>query len=93
MKLEFTELDINYLDVNFLEDLLDIIEDVNEVRLRLKHLKTDIDLKGTEVGYDANTQINTFMTDNVITFKNFRRYHTFRLRQTECLYCYLNSKR
>src|SRR6056300_257200 len=67
-ELEFTELDINYLDVNFLEDLLDIIEDVNELDQTESFLKTDIDLKGTEVGYDANTQINTFLTDNIITF-------------------------
>ena len=31
-------------------------------------LKTAIDLKGTKVGYDSETQINTFITDNVITF-------------------------
>src|SRR5210317_1106174 len=67
-ELEFTELDINYLDVNFLEDLLDIIEDVNELDQTSTILKTDIDLKGTQVGYDSETQINTFMTDNVITF-------------------------
>jgi hypothetical protein len=67
-ELEFTELDINYLDVNFLEDLLDIIEDVNELDQTETLLKTDIDLKGTEVGYDADTQINTFLTDNLITF-------------------------
>jgi len=67
-ELEFTELDINYLDVNFLEDLLDIIEDVNELDQTESLLKTDIDLKGTEVGYDSETQINTFLTDNLITF-------------------------
>lgn len=67
-ELEFTELDINYLDVNFLEDLLDIIEDVNELDQTETLLKTDIDLKGTEVGYDSETQINTFLTDNLITF-------------------------
>lgn len=66
--LEFTELDINYLDVNFLEDLLDIIEDVNELDQTESLLKTDIDLKGTQVGYDSDTQINTFITDNLITF-------------------------
>jgi hypothetical protein len=67
-ELEFTELDINYLDVNFLEDLLDIIEDVNELDQTESLLKTDIDLKGTQVGYDSETQINTFLTDNIITF-------------------------
>jgi len=66
--LEFTELDINYLDVNFLEDLLNIIEDVNELDQTSTILKTAIDLKGTKVGYDSETQINTFLTDNVITF-------------------------
>jgi len=66
--LEFTELDINYLDVNFLEDLLDIIEDVNELEETETLLKTTLDLKGTKVGYDSETQINTFLTDNVITF-------------------------
>jgi hypothetical protein len=62
-ELEFTELDINYL-----EDLLDIIEDVNELDQTSTILKTNIDLKGTKIGYDSETQINTFMTDNVITF-------------------------
>ena len=67
-ELEFTELDINYLDVNFLEDLLNIIEDVNELDQTSTLLKSDVDLKGTQIGYDSETQINTFMTDNVITF-------------------------
>ena len=31
-------------------------------------LKTDIDLKGTAFGFDQETQINTFTTDNLITF-------------------------
>ena len=66
--LEFTELDINYLDVNFLEDLLDIIQDVNELDQTETLLKADLDLKGTTVGYDADTQINTFVTDNIVTF-------------------------
>ena len=67
-ELEFTELDINYLDVNFLEDLLNIIEDVNELDTTDTLLKTDIDLKGTTFGFDQETQINTFTTDNLITF-------------------------
>ena len=67
-ELEFTELDINYLDVNFLEDLLNIIEDINELDTTNTLLKTDIDLKGTTFGFDQETQINTFTTDNLITF-------------------------
>ena len=66
--LEFTELDINYLDVNFLEDLLDIIEDVNELEQTESVLRTDINLRGTQMGFDSNTQINTFLTDNVLSF-------------------------
>ena len=66
--LEYTELDINYLDVNFLEDLLDVIADVNELEQTETILNTRLDLKGTKVGYDSSTQINTFLTDNVITF-------------------------
>ena len=46
----------------------DIIEDVNELDQTETLLKTDIDLKGTKVGYDSETQINTFLTDNIITF-------------------------
>ena len=66
--LEFTELDINYLDVNFLEDLLDIIEDINELDQTETLLRTDVDLKGTQMGFDSDTQINTILSDNVITF-------------------------
>ena len=54
--------------MNFLEDLLDFIEDVNELDQTQTLLKTDVDLKGTQLGYDSSTQINTFMTDSVITF-------------------------
>ena len=65
--LEFTELDINYLDVNFLEDLLDIIEEVDE--LEENQLTTGgIDIRGTNFGYDSETQVNTFITDSTITF-------------------------
>ena len=67
-ELEFTELDINYLDVNFLEDLLNILEDINELDSTNTLLRTNIDLKGTSVGFDSDTQINTFITDNMITF-------------------------
>ena len=66
--LEFTELDINYLDVNFLEDLLDIIQDINELDQTETLLQADLDLKGTTLGFDPDTQINTFTTDNTITF-------------------------
>ena len=65
--LEFTELDINYLDVNFLEDLLDVIEDIDE--LEENQLNSGgIDIRGTNIGYDSETQVNTFITDSTLTF-------------------------
>jgi hypothetical protein len=67
-ELEFTELDINYLDVNFLEDLLDIIQDVNELDQTETLLAADLDLKGTSMGFDPETQVNTLTTDNILTF-------------------------
>src|SRR6056300_522335 len=66
-ELEFSELDINYLDVNFLEDLLDIIEEADELE-KNQLSGGDIDVKGTSFGYDGTTQVNTFITDSVITF-------------------------
>ena len=76
--LEFTELDINYLDVNFLEDLLNIIEEIDELDETESLLRTAINLSGTQVGYDAETQINTFITDQYITFYRSLE-HTVRL--------------
>ena len=59
---EFVELDIDYLGTNFLEDLLEIIEQVDE--LETEELNTvgiaPVDIKGTTFGQDASTQITTF---------------------------------
>jgi hypothetical protein len=66
--LEFTELDINYLDVNFLEDLLDIIEQIDELETDQLSNIGDTDIKGTSIGYDDTTQINTFITGGLVTF-------------------------
>ena len=48
--------------------MLDIIQDINELDQTETLLKADLDLKGTSMGFDSNTQINTFATDNVLTF-------------------------
>ena len=48
--------------------MLDIIQDVNELDQTETVLKTSLDLKGTSIGFDSNTQVNTFVTDNIITF-------------------------
>ena len=65
--LEYTELDIDYLAGNFLEDLLDIIQEVDELGKAEKSLSAD-GVKGTAVGYDSNTQISTFVTDTHLKF-------------------------
>ena len=50
--LEYTELDIDYLAGNFLEDLLDVIQEVDELGKANKALSAD-GVKGTAVGYDG----------------------------------------
>jgi hypothetical protein len=66
--LEFTELDYDALNVNFLEDLLDIISELdkidNEDQLAQEAISTNI--KGTLVGQDTKTQITTIVTGEKI---------------------------
>ena len=59
---EFRELDIDYLGTNFLEDLLEVIESVDELdNNELAAVGVaPVDLKGTTFGQDASTQITTF---------------------------------
>ena len=61
--LEYTELDIDYLAANFLEDLLD----VDELSKADRALSAD-GVRGTSVGYDSDTQINTFVSDSEVKF-------------------------
>ena len=65
--LEYQELDIDYLAGNFLEDLLDVIQDVDELGKADKALSAD-GVKGTAVGYDGSTQISTFINDTEVKF-------------------------
>ena len=59
---DFTELDIDYLAGDFLEDLLEVIEKIDE--LDDESLAAvgvaPVDLKGTVFGQDSSTQITTF---------------------------------
>ena len=59
---DFRELDIDYLGTNFLEDLLEVIESVDE--LDNNELASvgiaPVDIRGTTFGQDASTQITTF---------------------------------
>jgi hypothetical protein len=68
--LEFTELDINYLDVNYLEDLLNVLDAlaVDEEEDQLVQA-TSIQVSGTSLGKDPDTQITTLITGNVISMR------------------------
>jgi hypothetical protein len=68
--LEFTELDINYLDVNFLEDLLDMLDAlaIEEEEDQLA-LATGVNVSGTLIGQDADTQITTIITGQTISLR------------------------
>ena len=68
--LEFTELDINYLDVNFLEDLLNVLDAlaIKEEEDQLG-LATSINISGTLIGQDPDTQITTIVTGQSISLR------------------------
>ena len=61
--LEFTELDIDLLDVDFLRDLLDVFEEIDKEEEDIDALEEEgtFALRGTRFGFDAITQISTFM--------------------------------
>jgi hypothetical protein len=66
--LEFTELDYDALNVNFLEDLLDIISELDKIddEDQLAQVATSTNIKGTLVGQDTKTQITTIVTGEKI---------------------------
>ena len=68
--LEFTELDINYLDVNYLEDLLNVLDAlaIAEEEDQLAQA-TSIQISGTLLGKDPDTQITTIITGQVISLR------------------------
>jgi hypothetical protein len=65
--LEYTELDIDYLAANFLEDLLDIIQEVDELSKASGRL-SEQGVKGTAIGFDSDTQISTFVNESEVKF-------------------------
>ena len=66
----FTELDINYLDVNFLEDMLNVL-DVLAVQEEEDQLQQagGINITGTLIGQDADTQITTIVTGQIVSLR------------------------
>jgi hypothetical protein len=65
--LEFTELDINFLDVELLEDMLDQYSDLDAELLKEEKQTGDVNIEGTEEGYDTTTQTNTVVDGEKIT--------------------------
>lgn len=65
---EFTELDINFLDVNFLEDMLNILDALGVAKEDDKLAQVaGVTVTGTKLGLDADTQITTLITGQIIS--------------------------
>jgi hypothetical protein len=59
--LEFTELDMDLLDVDFLQDVLVAIEEVDILKRGTAQAQGGQEFTGTSLGFDKNTQYNTFL--------------------------------
>jgi hypothetical protein len=69
--LNTSELDINLLDVDFLTDLLDVIEALDSTMARDQPQSTDnfsVQLRGATMGINSDSQYNIFTRDNQIVF-------------------------
>ena len=76
--LEFSELDIDLLDVDFLRDLLDVVEALEKTRVVLADAQagaggnlSGFRLKGAQVGFNKDSQFNVFEQDgNLVFYRN-----------------------
>ena len=72
--LEFSELDIDMLDVDFLKDLLDVVEALEKTRVSLADAQggggnlSGFRLKGAAVGFNKDSQFNVFEQDGNLVF-------------------------
>jgi hypothetical protein len=71
--LEFSELDIDMLDVDFLKDLLDVVEALERTRVTLGDSQgggslNGYTLKGAAVGFNKDSQFNVFEQDGNLVF-------------------------
>jgi len=71
--LEFSELDIDLLDVDFLRDLLDVVEALEKTRVVLSDTQgggnlSGFTLKGAAVGFNKDSQFNVFEQDGNLVF-------------------------
>lgn len=67
--LEFTELDYDALDTNFLEDLLEIIDEFKQEEQDALQDVTSTVISGTKLGQDQETQITSFITGETVTLQ------------------------
>jgi len=65
--LEFGELDIDYLDVELLENLLDTFDSLGEELLEESPSTGELNLEGTEEGYDTITQVATIVEGDKVS--------------------------
>ena len=73
--LEFSELDIDLLDVDFLRDLLDVVEALEKTRVVLADAQAGAGgglagfrLKGASIGFNKDSQFNVFEQDGNLVF-------------------------
>jgi len=72
--LEFSELDIDMLDVDFLKDLLDVVEALERTKVTLSDAQggggnlSGFTLKGASVGFNKDSQFNVFEQDGNLVF-------------------------
>ena len=72
--LEFSELDIDLLEVDFLRDLLDVVEALEKTRVVLADAQASAGdlggfrLKGASVGFNKDSQFNVFEQDGNLVF-------------------------
>ena len=75
-ELEFTELDVDFLDVDFLVDLLDVVEELIRTTEDLADVQAQqgggqFTLRNAEVGFNKDSQYNIFEQDgDVIFYRN-----------------------
>ena len=71
--LEFTELDIDFLDVDFLTDLLDVVEELERTTVTLADVQQTtgtgaVELRGAQIGFNKDSQFNVFVQDGDLYF-------------------------
>jgi len=72
--LSFSELDIDFLDVDFLTDLLDVVPELERTTVSLRDVQSgsgavgNIDLIGAAFGFNKDSQYNIFIRDNELIF-------------------------